>query len=1479
MKKKLLTLATAVVIGLANYSANAQCSGGTNAGTITPTTSWQTIAVNGATYLVFNASAPNYYQFSFCAASGGGASAFDTQITLLDNSGVAVPGGYNDDYCGTQSFINWQCTSSGTYRVLLTRYNCISQAGLGTLAYRYTSPPSCPGGLGSGVTAVAVLPYASGATTTCGAVNDLNSGTITLCASSNYYQGEDRVWYFTAAISGTVTATLTTASNRVSLSAFDGCPLLGNSAVCLSSSQGNGNRTISFCVVAGRTYYVIADSRSPVSCYAITNLTLSAPVPSGVCNVGTGMVAVAALPYAALGRNTCGSVNDLTAANTRACGNGTFLNGEEEVFVFTAAASGRIVVRINTTGSNTGIFVYEGCPLSSYCAGTGASCVANETSATGSKSVCADVIAGRTYYVVIDGSGACFNYSISITAPVATLTGATCGNPLVIPTLPFSALDESTACMGNDYTSGSSGSCGTLYESGEDKVYRYTSTSSECIAITLSGVSSNSIGFQVYSGCPGSGSATCIGSGGGAYAGTLTGSVVLPSAGVYYIIVDTWANPMSVEYNISIASAGSVSNDAPCNAIPMTLGVYYSGNNSCTSGAGEPAPPACWATPNIVNSMWYSFVATSASAIIRTSPGTLRNTQIAVYRGTCGAGLIFVACNDDASGCGGTAPTPTYMSQLTLAGLTIGTTYYVMIDGYNMYTGTFGLIAIDGASTLPDIYGQECGSPLPVCNRIIPVGDPGFQSFGNKCDFPGAGTNCLYTAERGSSWFQLNINAGGNLEFDIVPNDWPGAPSTVGTDYDFAIWKIAGASATSCAGILGGATPIRCNYSYLGATGLYSGVTNTAPAAYPGFDGAYEAMLPVAAGEVYLLIVSNYSNSTSGFTMTFSTTSPINYGASATTVYWTGAVDNDWFKVNNWGGCTMPACGIDAYILPSSANQPVVSVGGAVCRNLNIQPGASLTVNTGITLSVCGDFTNSGIFNAYSTSTISMSNAAVSQNIGGNLIAPSNFSNLFINKTGGSVTSLQDIDIAGNLTLQNATSVLNGNNRTIRLSGNLANAGQLNPGSTGTMIFRGTGSQTYINTDTLNNITMLNTGAGVNMTTHMIMANTGTMTLTSGRIITNAFEVRILNDASTAVTAGNTTSFVQGNLRRYTPSVISPRVWEFPVGTAAAGYQRLNANFYNGITPAISNILTTFNSFPAVIPDDMGSDPTCPVEYGDTLLNNGYWRMAGAGFGSADMHVTLNNLNYTNATSAWTVARSINGAAWAIPAITGAYACNTSPVTSVLRNGVSSFWVPGGTFDFGTAQGTPNPLPVELINLKAEPRTTSIAVKWKTASEKNNAGFEVQRSESNLEFNRIGWVQGLGTTNTQHDYVFDDKNVTRGITYYYRLRQIDFNGKEKITDIVSAHLDVTTEVTLEAYPNPYRGATNIVYTLPSHGKVSIQFADLMGKIIKKIDLGFQDTGKHNIRFSASEEGFKSGVYNVTLLFNGKPYRMHITELK
>jgi hypothetical protein len=187
---------------------NAQCTGGTSAGSLTPTGTWQSASVDGGTYYTFSATAGLTYNFSFCAADGG-SSGFDTQITILDNSGNPVSGYYSDDFCGVASRVDFVCTSTATYRVLVNLYSCTTQAGLGTLRYKSYTPPSCPSGLGTGVTNVASLPYSVTGVSTSGQVNDCNNSTMNGCGHVQDDNGLDRVYVFTPATSGNFTVTLT----------------------------------------------------------------------------------------------------------------------------------------------------------------------------------------------------------------------------------------------------------------------------------------------------------------------------------------------------------------------------------------------------------------------------------------------------------------------------------------------------------------------------------------------------------------------------------------------------------------------------------------------------------------------------------------------------------------------------------------------------------------------------------------------------------------------------------------------------------------------------------------------------------------------------------------------------------------------------------------------------------------------------------------------------------------------------------------------------------------------------------------------------------------------------------------------------------------------------------------------------------------------------------------------------------------------
>ncbi len=1451
--KKIRLLLMLLTLTTLYHSGYTQCTGGTSGGAITPGLAWQsvnTVGINGGTYRTFNATAGQTFYFSFCGVDGG-SSTYDTQISILDNAGVPVAGGYNDDFCGVQSYLAWTCLTTGTYRVLVNLYNCAAQTNLGTLVYKNSAALTCPGNLGGGVTNVAALPYASGAGTTCGSGNDLTASNVTACGSTSYLGGEDRVWIFTPAATGTVSINLTSGGSWNGLMLYQGCPLNGQGGTCVAVSQSSaGNQALSACLTGGITYYLIADVFPSPSCNAYTNLTISAPVPAGGCPLGTGVVNVPALPYTSTGRTTCGKVNDLTAANTLICGNTSYLTGEDEVFVFTPATTGNITISLTSTGSYTGIMLYRGCPVTASCSGIASTCVAFEQSSTGGKSLCANVTAGQTYYLIVDSwtAPSCNPYGISITAPASVLGGATCANAVNIPSLPYTVLNESTACTGNDYTNASTGSCGTLYESGEDKVYQFTSAGTECISITLSGTSSNSIGYQVYSGCPGTAGATCIGSNGGANSGSLTGSVVLPAAGTYYIVIDSWAPPTNVSYNISITSYGSgAPNDLPCNATPVILGIPLSSANNCSGGSGEPNP-TCWITPNVRNTVWFSAQAPASGQLrIRVIPGSLTNPQVALYSGPCGVAMTQIGCNDNATACG---TTTNYSSELLVTGLTSGQTYYIVVDGYANLTGAFSVLAMDGTLPIPQLSnGQDCGTYLPVCDTTMSFGDPGFQSFGNICDFTGGGANCLLSGERGSVWFEIPINANGFLEFSIIPKDWPGAPSTAGTDYDFAVWRTLGTGAVTCAQIATGAAPVACNFNFLGLTGLYSATANTAPALYPGFGPAFNTRLPVVNGERYVLVVSNFSNSTSGFDIIFGNTSPILYGSSGNASVWSGGVDIDWYKKDNWGGCPVPTCTRDAIINGGIVLQPTVT-GIATCKSILINPGAVLTIPTGQTLSVCENFTNFGVLSAATGSTVYFGNAAVNQIINGNLSGSNAFGNLTITKTGGIVSMLQNTDVKGIFNNSLATSTFNVNGKIHKVAGNFNNAGTYNPGG-GTLELNGALAQTYFNAGVINNLVMNHPGPGVSLLTNMNIGNTGVVTLTNGRIITTAaYEVSVSNRTPAAVSPGNVSSFVQGFLRRYINATGS---YDFPVGEATKGYQLANMNFaYPGTPTSIDNLRVNFNPY-AVLPTPLGI-AECGVTYSINALNNGRWTfVASNNPTSGNYDLTLYNTNYSNAANAWTI-MSNNGGGWALANGT----CVVSPVTAVRRNNMNNM------FDFGTAQG-PSALPVEWLSFTAEGYSDYNTIKWTTASETNNSGFELLRlNESTKSFEQIAWLEGAGTTNKYVHYEWKDYNVLPNTDYYYKLRQLDFDGTYNYSEIVHVRYDFTTSGSLEVIPNPVSSDAKLRFLLTGDSDVRIVLMNELGKIVADKEFTGLKQGANEMNLSQIQSHLESGLFTVKL---------------
>ena len=126
-----------------------------------------------------------------------------------------------------------------------------------------------------------------------------------------------------------------------------------------------------------------------------------------------------------------------------------------------------------------------------------------------------------------------------------------------------------------------------------------------------------------------------------------------------------------------------------------------------------------------------------------------------------------------------------------------------------------------------------------------------------------------------------------------------------------------------------------------------------------------------------------------------------------------------------------------------------------------------------------------------------------------------------------------------------------------------------------------------------------------------------------------------------------------------------------------------------------------------------------------------------------------------------------------------------------------------GFFNIPLAIEMTMPLPVELMYFSAQIDGDDALLRWATATEHNNEGFEVQRSVNGNRFEKIGWVEGHGTSEMMHQYAFEDRDLLFGV-YYYRLRQVDFDGDFEFSEVRSVNANKNIPAVV-AYPNPTDG--------------------------------------------------------------------------
>lgn len=181
-----------------------------------------------------------------------------------------------------------------------------------------------------------------------------------------------------------------------------------------------------------------------------------------------------------------------------------------------------------------------------------------------------------------------------------------------------------------------------------------------------------------------------------------------------------------------------------------------------------------------------------------------------------------------------------------------------------------------------------------------------------------------------------------------------------------------------------------------------------------------------------------------------------------------------------------------------------------------------------------------------------------------------------------------------------------------------------------------------------------------------------------------------------------------------------------------------------------------------------------------------------------------------------------------------------------------------------------NPLPVQLTAFTAAftQQQGGVVLKWTTASETNNYGFDVEKAQdsaSNFQTIENSFIKGHGTTIEQHSYTFTDAGSQPGI-WYYRLKQTDMDGTVHYSDAILPNgvtgvsdRPLPTVFALDQnYPNPFNPSTTIEFQLPKESRVTLEVYNLIGQRVATLVDEIRAAGYYVQRFDGAHLG--SGVY-------------------
>lgn len=335
----------------------------------------------------------------------------------------------------------------------------------------------------------------------------------------------------------------------------------------------------------------------------------------------------------------------------------------------------------------------------------------------------------------------------------------------------------------------------------------------------------------------------------------------------------------------------------------------------------------------------------------------------------------------------------------------------------------------------------------------------------------------------------------------------------------------------------------------------------------------------------------------------------------------------------------------------------------------------------------------------------------------------------------------------------------------------------------------------------------------------------GSLYITNGMLIGSEYSPLTIDNANATITF-TATSYYTGLLRR---KVNASGTYQFPVAevTSYAPYTYTPAQVatlqLNNITgPQYISVI-----FSKTI-NGAAANTTAGGQNVTSLLNGGFWTVTpDVVLTGGSYTITLQQEGFANGAGNpaqyVVLKRNNSSSAWGFYGDNGTSSQAGSTATAVAGN-ITGF----SDFAIGIASNAvASTLPVKLTSFIAKKEGENVQLYWSTSSEINNKKFVIERSADAMHFLTIGEVQGAGTTALSVQYSFTDYNALFGKNFY-RLKQIDFDGREDISNIRSVNFDKEA-APFRVYPNPVTNEFSIAGN--AEHILSLQLTDITGKTV------------------------------------------------